>query len=84
MIKRMELSASQHQGWDLLADERAKCSAREKRFLLDCLQELGGRVNEPWQFDETTRTFWINITDDNNRRTTEGMGAAVAEIAPEG
>ena len=83
MIKRVELSASQHQGLDMLLDERAKQSDREKRFLKDCLLELGGRLNEPWQFDEATKTFWIQIPDDINARTDKGPLHAMAQGTPE-
>ena len=84
MIKRMELSASQHQGFDGLLDERAKHADREKRFLKDCLIELGGRLNEPWQFDEATKTFWINITNDTNTGTDQGPLPPLAETATAG
>ena len=78
-IKRLNLSGSQHQAWDRLSDERAmqmaKLDAQEKRFLFDCLLELGGRPNEPWQFEPLTRTFWINIPDDNAPTAHEGTTA---------
>lgn len=73
MLKRLELSASQHQAWDFFCDERAVATAREKRFLTDCLLELGGKLSDAWQFDEATRTFWVNINDE----------ARVAENLPE-
>ena len=84
MIKRLELSASQHQGLDMLLDERAKQADREKRFLKDCLLELGGRLNEPWQFDEATKTFWIHIPDDTDPRTDQGSVRPMAESTPTG
>lgn len=68
MIKKLELSGSQHQAWDKYADERviteARLAASEKRFLMDCLQELGGKLNEPWQFDAASRTFWMEAKEE--------------------
>jgi len=76
MLKKLELSASQHQGWDSLLDGRAVVESREKRFLKDCLLELGGALNQPWQFDEATRQFWMNVPDDETRMA-ENLPATV-------
>ena len=75
MLKRLELSASQHQGWDFFSDEKAKAAAREKRFLTDCLLELGGKLNEPWQFDEPTRTFYYDDKTGVAENLSEPAGA---------
>lgn len=62
-IKRLQLTDSQHEGWSRFQDDKVVAASREKRFLAACLVELGGRLNEPWQFDEASETFWINIPD---------------------
>lgn len=64
MIKKLQLTDSQHEGYGRYLDDRATLSNREKRFLQACLVELGGRMNEPWQFDEQSEAFWINIPDE--------------------
>ena len=63
MTKRLELSNSHHLLWDKLLDDRAVAEAREARALAAMLQELGGQLNEPWQFDRVHRVFWMNIPD---------------------
>ena len=63
MIKTLQLSESQHLLWDRLCDDRAVLEAREARILASMLQELGGKLNEPWQFERTARVFWMNIPD---------------------
>lgn len=80
MLKKLELSGSQHQGWDRFLDDRAVAEAREKRFLSDCLLELGGKMNEPWQFDATTRTFWMEVKEDDATRNEQG---ALARVVPQ-
>lgn len=64
MIKKLELTNSHHLLWDRMTDERAVLEAHEARALASMLQELGGRLNEPWQFDRAIRAFWINIPDE--------------------
>ncbi len=63
MVQRLELSPVQSALWDRLSDDRALLEAREARTLAAMLQELGGRMNEPWQFDRATRVFWMNVPD---------------------
>ena len=63
MIQRLELSPVQSALWDRMCDDRALLEAREARTLAAMLQELGGRMAEPWSFDRATRTFWMNGPD---------------------
>ena len=64
MIKRLELSNSHHLLWDRMNDERAVLEAQEARALAAMLQELGGRLAEPWQFDRALRVFWMNVPEE--------------------
>lgn len=58
-MKTLNLSDSQHLGWDKFSDERAVLEAKEARFLASCLRELGGKLTDPWQFDRVHRVFWM-------------------------
>ena len=70
MIKRLQLSESQHLLWDRLCDDRAILEVREGRTLAAMLQELGGTIGEPWQFDRVNRVFWKNEPDGNTESNT--------------
>lgn len=70
MIQKLQLSESQHLLWDRLCDERAVIDAREARILASMLQELGGNIREPWQFDRVNRVFWKNDPDGNTESNT--------------
>ena len=63
MTKKLDLSNSHHLLWDRMSDERAVLEASEARALAAMLQELGGRLNEPWQFDRVHRVFWMTVPD---------------------
>lgn len=77
-MKTLSLTESQHLGLDKYADDRAVVDSREARFLAACLQELGGKINEPWQFDKVHRVFYLNVPEskENESTTAEpGTGA---------
>lgn len=59
MIKRLSMTTSQQIGYDAICE-------KEARFLMACLHELGGSLNDPWQFDKVTRTFWMEAPADMN------------------
>ena len=84
MLKKLELSGSQHQAWDKYCDDRIVAEARlvaaEKRFLSDCLQELGGKLTEPWQFHEPSRTFYLEVKEEN--AATHDAGAVEGTVPP--
>lgn len=56
------LSESQSLALDLYEAEIARLSAWKLRFLKHALQELGGKLTEPWQFDDVNRVFFLNET----------------------
>lgn len=62
-VKTIELTESQHLGWDKFSDDRAVLEAREARYLAACLRELGGKLSDPWQWDRTHRVFYLNTPD---------------------
>lgn len=78
MTKTLNLSDSQHLGWDKFSDERAALEAREARFLAACLRELGGKLNEPWQFDRAHRVFYMNVPDSDATATPTDAGTNLA------
>lgn len=69
MIRKLDLTESQHLGFDKYADERAMLEAREARFLAACLRELGGKIEDPWRFDRVTRVFYVNVPDEQRNGT---------------
>ncbi len=51
MIQRLSLSPVQRMLWE-------RIEADEVHILQLMLAELKANLDEPWQFDRTTRTFW--------------------------
>lgn len=75
MIERMELSESQHLGFDKYCDERAVFEAKEARFIAMCLLERGGKLTDGWQFDKVHRVFWRDVPDADPATTEPPAGA---------
>lgn len=69
MIKTLELTDSHHLLLDRLADDRAVLESREARALASMLRELGGKLNDPWQFDKAHRVFYMNVPDSDATAT---------------
>ena len=75
MIERLDLSESQHLGYDKFCDERAVVDAKETRFIAACLLERGGRLTDGWQFDKVHRVFWRDVPDAAADTTQSTTGA---------
>lgn len=79
-LKVLELSESHHLLWDRLMEDRAVQIHREEYALKTFLKELGGRLDQPWQFDREHRKFWLNDepTEDHHEGTTTAAVPAMA------
>ena len=71
MTKRIELTDTHHLLLDRLQEDRAVLDMREARAIASMLRELGGKLDEPWQFDKVHRVFWMNTPDAEPSASTE-------------
>lgn len=58
-MKTLALTEAQHIALDQFAESRAALDARETRFLIASLVDLGGNSQEPWRYDKTAKCFYL-------------------------
>ncbi len=63
MIQRLELLPTHQMLLDRIAEERTRLDSVEAKAIRSMLTEVGGRLDQPWQFNRDLRLFWMDVPD---------------------